>query len=102
MGEYQKITKEYIDLPRYCHFFIKEIQESIDEYDIKDVGDEIEILIETSSHPYCSDALELVKKVFIRKHFLIKMSTYKMVKDDDGKKTYVYGWNLVKVDDLPF
>ena len=50
MGEYQRITKEYIDFPKYCYFFIKEIQESIDEYNIKKVGDEIEITIETSAN----------------------------------------------------
>ena len=27
MGEYKKITKEDVDFPRYCHFFIKEIVE---------------------------------------------------------------------------
>lgn len=101
MGEYQKITKEFIDLPRYCYFFIKEIQESVDEYNIKEAGDEIEIVIETSNHPYCYDALELIRKAFIRKNFFVKMPSYKMTKED-GVRTYTYRWNLKKIDDLPF
>lgn len=101
MGEYQKITKEYIDFPRYCYFFIKEIQDSINEYNIKEVGDEIEIVIETSEHPYCSDAFELIKKVFTRKNFYVNIPTYKMVKEN-GVKTYTYRWRLKKIDNLPF
>ena len=101
MGEYQRITKEYIDFPKYCYFFIKEIQESIDEYNIKKVGDEIEITIETSEHPYCSDAFQLIKKAFTRKKFLISLSHYKMIKEENVK-TYTYKWRLKKIDDLPF
>ena len=101
MGEYQKITKEYIDFPRYCYFFIKEIQDSIDEYDIKNVGDEIEVTIETSNHPYCSDAFTLIIKAFTRKSFYVSIPTYKMVKNN-GVRTYIYKWKLKKIDKLPF
>lgn len=101
MGEYQKITKEYIDLPKYCYFFIKEIQDSIDEYNVKHAGDEIEVTIETSEHPYCSDAFELIIKAFTRKKFYVSTPTYKMVKEN-GVRTYTYKWKLKKVDDLPF
>jgi hypothetical protein len=101
MGEYQKITKEYIDFPRYCHFFIKEIQESINEYKIENEGDEIEITIETSQHPYCSDAFELIKKAFTRKGFYVSPPSYKMIKEG-GVRTYTYKWKLKKIDKLPF
>lgn len=101
MEAYNKITRNDIDFPRYCYFFIKEIQDSIEEYDIKDAGDEITITLSTSSHPYCSECINLIKKAFIRKKYYIKLSNFKVEKDDDGDKVYVYTWDLKK-DDLPF
>ena len=41
MGEYKKTTKEDIDFPNYCFFFIKEINESLEENDITNPGDEL-------------------------------------------------------------
>ena len=102
--EYKKITKEYIDFPRYCYFFISEIQDSIDENSIKDVGDEIEIEIETTGHPYCYDALELIVRSFVRKGFDTRIPNYRMEKNNVERK-YIYKWKLVKtpnIDDLPF
>ena len=67
----------------------------------KNVGDEIEVTIETSSHPYCSDAFTLIIKAFTRKSFYVSTPTYKMVKNN-GVRTYTYKWKLKKIDKLPF
>ena len=86
MGEYKKITKEDVDFPRYCHFFIKEIIESLDEYDIKDPGD------------------ELVVRTFERRGYDVRIPTFHMEKRD-GTKFYTYKWKFRKlpnVEDLPF
>lgn len=104
MGEYKKITKEDVDFPRYCHFFIKEIVESLDEYDIKDPGDELELEIETSQYPYCYEAFELVVRTFERKGYDVRIPNFHMDKRD-GTKFYTYKWNFRKlpnVEDLPF
>lgn len=102
---YKKITIEDINLPQYCHFFIKEIQDSVEEYDVKNPGDELEVTIESYIHPYCYDALSLVVKAFERKNFTISVPTYKLEKDEDGDKKYIFTWKLTKrrrIDDLPF
>ena len=104
MGEYKKITKEDVDFPRYCYFFIKEIIESLDEYDIKDPGDELDLELETSQYPYCYEAFDLVMRTFERKGYESKIPTFHMVKKD-GLKTYIYKWKFKKlpdVEDLPF
>lgn len=103
-GEYKKITKEDIDFPRYCHFFIKEIDESLKENEINNPGDELDLEIETSTYPYCYEGFELVKKSFERKHFQINIPTF-TTKMEDGVKYYIYKWTirkLSKIDDLPF
>lgn len=102
---YKKITRDDVDFPRYCFFFIKEIQDSIEEYEIKDPGDELEVVIETYSHPYCYDAFALVVKAFERKNFQVKIPTFKMEKGEGDSRLYIYKWNLKKInpcDDLPF
>lgn len=102
---YKKITRDDVDLPRYCYFFIKEIQESLEENDIKNPGDELELTIETYSHPYCYDAFDLVVKAFQRKGYQIKVPTFKIINGEDNAKVYSYVWNIKKLnpsDDLPF
>lgn len=104
MAEYKKITKEDVDFPNYCFFFIKEIMDSLDEYDIKEPGDELTLEIETVTYPYCYDAMALIMKTFERLGYDMKVPTYKMSKEDDIK-TYTYKWRIVKspnLDDLPF
>lgn len=102
---YKKITRDDVDFPKYCYFFIKEIQDSINEYEIKNPGEELEVVIETHSHPYCYDAFALVVKAFERKKFSLRIPTFTTKKDEDGDKVYVYKWTLKKLnplDDLPF
>lgn len=104
MGEYKKITKEDIDFPNYCLFFIKEIIDSLEEYDIKNPGDELSLEIETTQHPYCYDAFELIAKTFNRKGYDMKIPTFKL-KNENGIKTYTYKWKILKIQDsydLPF
>lgn len=103
MGEYKKITKEDIDFPRYCFFFIKEIMDSLEEYEIKDVGDELDLEIETPNHPYCYDAFKLIIKTFERKDYRVKFPSFH-TDVQDGVKSYNYKWNIKKINynDLPF
>lgn len=101
---YKKTTKEDIDFPRYCHFFIKEIFESLEENEIENPGDELELVLETSRYPYCYEAFELVVRTLERKGFESRIPTFHLEKQD-GEKTYIYKWNIKKLpnmDDLPF
>ena len=96
--------KENKNLPRYCIFFIKEIQDSIDEYDITGVGDEIAIDIETYAHPYDANGVNAIIKTFERKDYSVKMQKYQ-IKKIDGEEVYSYLWNVIKQcskEDLPF
>ena len=104
MGEYKKITKEDINFPKYCLFFIRKIQEAIDES--KNSLSYVEFLkieVETT-YPYCSEAFDLITKTFTRKGLEMKTPTYKMEKVD-GVPHYLYKWGVrkeVDCDDLPF
>jgi len=96
MKEYKKTTKEDIDFPRYCHFFIKEILESLEENDVNCKGDELELILETPNHPYCYDAFELVVRTLGRKGFESKIPTFHL-KTENGEKVYVYKWVITKM-----
>lgn len=104
MGEYKKITKEDIDFPKYCLFFIRKIQEAIDK--VKDNLSYVEfskVEVETT-YPYCSEAFDLIAKTFTRKGLEMQTPTYKMDKVD-GIPHYIYKWGVrkeVDYDDLPF
>lgn len=101
---YKKTTKEDIDFPRYCHFFIKEILESLEENEIENPGDELELVLETSQYPYCYEAFELVVRTLERKGFESRIPTFHL-KKQDGEKVYIYKWKIKKLpsaDDLPF
>lgn len=105
MSEYRKITKEDIDFPNYCFFFIREIQDSLVEKEIKNPGDELSLEIETSQHPYCYDAFELIARTFTRKGFSINIPSFHLTKKKDNTKVYTYKWKIIKraIDDgLPF
>ena len=104
MGEYKKTTKEDIDFPNYCFFCIKEINESLEENDITNPGDELTLELETSEHPYCYEAFELLVRTFERKGFSTGIPNFQLT-NKDGVKTYIYKWKITKlpnVDDLPF
>ena len=103
MGDtYKKLTKEDIDFPNYCLFFIRCIQEAIDSSDLSYV-DFLEVHVDTT-YPYCSDAFDLITKTFERKGLDIRTPTFKM-EIKDKVKHYDYKWKLRKgtnVSDLPF
>jgi len=104
MGEYRKITKEDINFPKYCLFFIKKIQEAIDKSK-NDLSymEFLNVEVETT-YPYCSDAFDLIAKTFTRKGLELRTPTYKMDKVD-GIPHYLYKWGIrkeVDYDDLPF
>lgn len=99
---YKKLTKEDIDFPSYCLFFIKSLEEAISKCELSHI-DFLEIHTETT-YPYCSDAFDLIYKTFERKGIEMKTPTFKM-ELKDGIKQYNYKWKLRKgtnLDDLPF
>lgn len=104
MSEYKKLTKDDIDFPKYCLFFIRKIQEAIDNP--KSSLSYVEFLkveVETT-YPYCSEAFNLIAKTFTRKGLEMRTPTYKMNKVD-GIPHYLYNWGVrkeVDYDDLPF
>ena len=97
-----KITKEDIDFPKYCLFFIRKIQEKLDKEEL-DEKDYLEVNIETL-YPYCSDAFDLIMRTFERKGVDVMIPTFK-VEHKYNVKHYIYRWRfrkLGKIDDLPF
>ena len=102
-GEYKKITKEDVDFPDYCYFFIKEIKESLEENEIVNPGDELELELETYDHPYCYEAFALVAKTFGRMGYRMAIPTF-VTKKVNGIKQYTYKWKIIKLakDGLPF
>lgn len=104
MSEYKKMTKDDVDFPNYCLYFISEIKESLDRNDITNAGDELTLELTTSEYPYCYDVFKLVAKTFQRLKYNISTPTF-VLKREDGIKKYIYKWRIIKLDendDLPF
>jgi hypothetical protein len=106
MSGYHKLTKYEVDFPRYCLFFIKKIQEEIDNEGFNE-DNELVINID-STFRYCSDAFDLITKTFERKGLIVNIPTYRLTIEDDVKH-YIYKWKFEKYpsvipiyDDLPF
>ena len=102
MGSYKKLTREDIDFPNYCLFFIRCIKEAIDNSELKYTED-LEINIGTT-YPYCSDAFDLIMRTFERKGLQMRTPTFKL-ELKDKKKYYNYKWRVrksVNLNDLPF
>lgn len=97
-----KLSKEDIDFPKYCLFFIKKIQEELDKEELNETTYS-EVIVE-SIYPYCSDAFDLIMKTFERKGIDVMIPTFK-VEYKLNVKYYIYKWKfrkLIKFDDLPF
>lgn len=103
MGNYHKVTKNNIDFPKYCYYFISEIIDSLEENEIENPGDELSLEIETPQHPYCYDAMELIVRTLQRKGYSTRIPNFSM-KIIDGVKNYIYTWKIIKTsnDGLPF
>ena len=103
-ASYKKLTKEDIDFPRYCLFFIRYIQEYINaSLDELSYVTPLEIPIKTE-YPYCSDAFDLIIKTFEKKGLNVSTPTFKL-EIKDNTKYYNYKWRVRKAidcDDLPF
>ena len=101
VNQYKKITKEDIDFPKCCKFFISNLDEEIKATNLD--KNDLEVLI-YSSYPYCYDVFSLVTKTYKKKNILVKTPTYK-TSEENGKKTYIYKFEISKIDnsdDLPF
>lgn len=97
-----KLTKEDIDFPKYCLFFIRKIQEELDKEEL-DEKIYSEVIIETI-YPYCSDAFDLIMRTFERKGIDVMIPTFK-IEYKFNVKHYIYRWRfrkLGKIDGLPF
>jgi len=102
MAEYKKITKKDIDFPRYCLFFIRNIQDCINK-NVMDDEEPLELNVETT-YPYCSDAFDLIVKTFERKGINVNIPSFK-ISYKFNVKYYTYRWRLriaKELDDLPF
>lgn len=100
LDNYKKITKEDIDFPNYCLFFIENLEEEIKNTDLE--NNDLELKIH-STYPYCYDAFALVKKTFEKRGVEVKIPTFRLMSEDgDGTKHYLYKFDISKIDDLPF
>ena len=106
MGEYKKITKNDINFPEYCLFFIKRLLYNIKEANM-DYETTMQLIITTDeSYPYCYEAFELIVKTLERKGYTTRIPSFKRIKTDGFPDKFEYKWSLkkkkVNFDDLPF
>jgi len=104
MGEYKKITKDDVNFPAYCLFFIKRLLANIQEAEL-DEGTTLTLRIDTSEHPYCYDAFELVVRTLERKGYTTRIPGFKREKTVGKPDVFQYKWTIKKtkkLDDLPF
>ena len=106
MGEYKLITKDDINFPEYCFFFISRLLKELNEKQLE-VGDMISIPISTlpELHPYCYDGVELVCRTLLRKGYETMIPTFRKETQDDGNTIVKYNWKVkrvINVNDLPF
>ena len=103
MSEYQKQTKDTIDLPAYVLCFLKVIMDKLEFYGFINgsktkVGaiapDTMILPIISKEYCYCFDAVSLIEKTINRRGFNCKMEKYKVVDidDADGSKTKGYSF----------
>ena len=108
MGEYKKITKDDVNFPAYCLFFIKRILANIKEAELDDETT-LTLQIDTAEFPYCYDAIELIVRTIIRKGYYTRIPGYKRLKKEGDPDVFQYKWTIRKLkkkdiscDDLPF
>jgi hypothetical protein len=101
--EYKKTTKNDVDFPAYCYFFIKRLIE-YGKYVVRP-DDKLDIEITTTNHPYCYDAFELVVRTMERKGISTRIPAFRREKVEGKDDILHYKFTLkkfVKHDDLPF
>ena len=99
---YTKLTKEEINFPKYCLFFIKELEDAINKCELSYVT--YTMVTVSTTYRYCSEAFDLIVKTFERKGLDVATPTFKM-EMKDGVKYYNYKWKFrrfVDCGDLPF
>lgn len=109
MAEYQKTTKEMVDLPEYVLCFLGVIFNKLEFYGLIDGNSSINkedapttlvIPIHTKTYKYCYDAIGLIEKTLKRRGFTCRMTHYKPEeeKDDDGNviSLYSYEYKITK------
>ena len=106
--EYKKTTKNDVDFPGYCFFFIKRLL-ALSKAGITKDDDKLTIEIDTSEHPYCYDAFELVVKTLERKGYSTRIPAFKREKIEGKDDILHYKFTVGKLkvattncDDLPF
>ena len=106
MTEYKKITKDDVYFPAFCFFFIKKIKERLDEEGLLDSSTTLEIRINTTEHPYCYEAFELVVRTFERQGYYTRIPSFHREKREGLPDEFQYKWIIRKrkvyMDDLPF
>ena len=103
---YKKKTKDDVDYPAYCYFFISSLLRWAKNSVVRD-DDKITIEIKTNDgkHPYCYDAFELVVKTLERKGYSTRIPAFKRDVIEGGHDILHYKFTirkLVNCDDVPF
>ena len=104
MNEYKKLTKDDVNFPKCCYFFINELLNylsSIDENKIQ-----FEKIVESTEVPYCYDVISMVIKTLKSKGYIAQIPAYKKEKNESGT-LFRYKWKISKEikctgEDLPF
>jgi len=109
MAEYQKTTKEMVDLPEYVLCFLGVIMNKLEFYGLidgkaskisEDAPTTLIVPIRSKKYKYCYDAIELIEKTLKRRGFTCRMTHYKPEeeKDDDGEviSLYSYEYKITK------
>ena len=105
MGEYRKITKDDVDFPAFCLFFIKRIMANIEEAEEGNpISWRLTIEINTEDYPYCYDAFELVIRTIKWKGYETRIPNFHREKREGLPDMFHYQWVIEKkkLDDLPF
>lgn len=102
----KKISKDNINFPAYCYFFIKRLL-TIAQNALGRDDDKVTIEINTNDgdHPYCYEAFELVVKTLERKGYSTRIPAFKRDIVEGGVDKLHYKFTirkLVNYDDLPF
>lgn len=100
---YKKITKDDVNFPAYCYFFLKRLI-SYGKCVVRP-DEKLDIEIMTPDHPYCYEAFELIVRTMERKGISTRIPAFKREKREGREDMLHYKFTLKKLvncDDLPF